>query len=53
MIKHVVNPVVRSSSTVSSFKEISEDEGKTYEAVLQIISSANPMVSKCVNQCPI
>jgi uncharacterized protein (UPF0147 family) len=44
MIKHVINPVVRSCTTVSSLEEISDDQGQTSEAVLQIISSADPMV---------
>lgn len=45
VIKHVVNPVVRSGSTVSSLEEISDHQGKTSEAVLQIISSTYPMIN--------
>lgn len=50
MIKHVINLVVRSSSTVCSLEEIGE-EGQASEAVLQIISSADPTVKICILQC--
>jgi centromere/kinetochore protein ZW10 len=45
MIKHVIIPVVKKGSSISSMEDLKDVSKEMTEAILKILSTSNPMVN--------
>lgn len=45
MIKHVIIPVIKKGSSISSMEDLKDVSKEMTEAILKILSTSNPMVN--------